>query len=265
MSKYSITPELVDGLVNSFKLKLKNQKSVVTVEDFQYGDTQAVVCVNNIRVGRIISYFSNMSLPDHVKLYFFPDYAFFDHCQMKSINQFLNYSSQLLKNTLITLNVLKSDDALPQKKLLDFRFDFAQDLSKHFYATFCSNETCFYENGQIIYQLVFENNQFKLVDYFKYSINNHTDNIFAMKPFTNLLSVLLRKEDDMYSISDDSLTTMIYQIEFSEDDTLPDITYFTDIVFYYTVMIETNMERPTFEDYVSNVAQYKKIIQMSNI
>lgn len=265
MGKYSITPEIIDGFINSFQATLKKEKSVVTIESLEYGDTQAVVCVDNIRVGKIISYFSNMTFPDSVKLYFFPDYAFFDYCKIKAVNQFLDYATQLLKSTLVTLDILKDSDVAPRKGLLDFRFDFNQDLSKHFYATFCSKETCFYETGYLTYKLLYEGEQFKFVENFKYSINNHTDNIFAMKPFTNLLSVLLRKDDDIYTLCDDSLTQMIYQLKFNEDEKLPDITHFADIVFYYTVMIETNMERPSFDVYLANLADYKNIIQMSTI
>jgi hypothetical protein len=259
-----ITQETIDTFSKAFKKRLINEDSLVTITYLQHGDTQAIVNVDNIRVGRIITFFANMTFADDMYLYFFPDYSFFDYCKMDSITQFLDYSSQLLKNTLVTLNVLKDTDKTPQKGLLDFRFDL-QHEDKQFYGTLCSETICFNETGNLIYRMIKEGDEFKIVDDFKYSIHNHTLNIFDMKRFSNLLSVIIIKDDECYCIRDNSTTTIIYSIEFSADESLPDIKQFADIVFYYSIMLETEMERPLFEDYLSNLYEYKKIVEMSVI
>lgn len=259
-----ITQETIDTFSKAFKNRLINEDAVVTVHSIQNGDTRAIVNVDNVRVGMIISYFYNIKFADDMYLYFFPDYSFFDYCKMDSITQFLNYSSQLLKNTLVTLNVLKESDKTPHKGLLDFRFDL-QHEDKQFYGTLCSETICFNETGNLVYRMIREGDEFKVVDDFKYSIHNNTLNLFDMKRFSNLLSVLFIKDDDCYCIRDNSMTTIIHSIEFSEHDQLPDIKHFSDIVFYYSVMIEIGMECPLFEDYLSNLSQYKKIVEMSVI
>lgn len=259
-----ITQETIDTFSTAFKKRLINEDALVTITYLQHGDTQAIVNVDNVRVGRIITFFANMTFADDMYLYFFPDYTFFDYCKMDSITQFLDYSSHLLKNTLVTLNVLKESDKTPQKGLLDFRFDL-QHEDKQFYGTLCSETICFNESGNLIYRLIKEGDEFKIIDDFKYSIHNNTVNIFDIKRFSNLLSVIIIKENDVYCIRDNSSTTIIHSIEFCEQDSLPNIKHFADIVFYYSVMIETNMECPPFEDYLSNLAEYKKIVDMSVI
>lgn len=259
-----ITQETIDTFSNAFKKRLMNDHAVVTVNSLQHGDTQGIVNVDNVRVGKIITFFANRPFPEDMYLYFFPYYSFFDYCKMDSITQFLDYSSQLLKNTLVTLNVLKDSDKTPQKGLLDFRFDL-QHEDKQFYGTLCSETICFYETGNLIYRMIKEGDEFKIVDDFKYSIHNHTLNIFDMKRFSNLLSVIIIKEDDIYCIRDNSTTNIIYSLEFTETEPLPNIKHFADIVFYYSVMLETNMECPLFEDYLSNLSEYKKIVEMTVI
>lgn len=259
-----ITPETIELFKVAFRKRLIKEDSVVEIIDLNYGDTQAVVTVDNFRVGKVISYFANMSFPDNMYLYFFPDYSFFHFCKMESVKQFLDYSSKVLKNTLVTLNVLKESDTAPEKVLLDYRFDL-QPEDKDFYGILCSETICFYERGNIVYKMINDDSEIKIVDDFKYSIHNHTMNIMNMKKFSNLLSVLLIKEDDGYCLRDDSTTRMIYSIEFFEDDPLPDIQHFADIVFYYTVMMDSNMECPFFDDYLNNLEQYKKLVEMTVI
>lgn len=259
-----IKPETIEIFKVAFKKRLINQDAVVDVTNLEHGDTQAVITVDNFRVGKIISYFSNISLPDNSYLYFFPDYSFFDFCKMESVNQFLDYSSQVLKNTLITLGVLKQHNEAPEKVLLDYRFDL-QPEDKDFYGTLCSETICFYERGNIVYQMINDDGEIKIIDDFKYSIHNHTMNIMDMKKFSNLLSIILVKEDDSYCLCDDSTSTTIYSIEFCETDSLPDITYFADILFYYAVMMDIDMECPFFEDYLNNLEEYKKLIEMTAI
>jgi len=264
LTRKIITQESIDIFAQALKKRLINEDADVTINALQHGDTQAIVNIDNIRVGRIISYFSNITFEDGMFLYFFPDYSFFDYCKMDSLTQFLNYSSQLLKNTLVTLKVLKESDKTPQKGLLDFRFDLQQN-DKQFFGTLCSETICFNESGYLIYRLIKTGDEFKVVDDFKYSIHNNTLNLFDMKRFSNLLSVVIIKNDDAYCIRDNSTTDVIYRLEFSEVDALPDIKHFADIVFYYAVMMETNMECPLFEDYLNNLDEYKKIVEMSII
>lgn len=259
-----ITPETIELFKAAFKKRLLNEEAIVDIIELKYADTQAVVTVDNFRVGKVISYFANMSFPDDMYLYFFPDYSFFHFCKMESVNQFLDYSSKVLKNTLVTLNVLKESDKTPEKVLLDYRFDL-QPEDKHFYGTLCSETICFYECGNIVYKMINDDSEIKIVDDFKYSIHNHTMNIMDMKRFSNLLSVVLIKEDEGYRISDNSMTTMIHSIEFCETDPLPDIKHFADIVFYYSVMMDSNMECPLFENYLNNLDEYKKLVEMTVI
>lgn len=259
-----IKQEIIDIFVPAFRKRLINQDAAVTVTGFQHGDTQAIVNIDNVRVGKIITYFQNITFADGMYLYFFPDYSFFDYCNMDSLAQFLNHSSQLLKNTLVTLNVLKETDKTPQKGLLDFRFDL-QDNGKQFYGTLCSETICFNESGRLVYRLIQDDDEFKIIDDFKYSIHNNTLDFFDIKRFSNLLSVIIIKEDDAYCIRDNSTTTIIYSLEFSENEPLPNIKNFADIVFYYAVMLETNMECPLFDDYLNNIDEYKKIVEMSVI
>ena len=68
----------------------------------------------------------------------------------------------------------------------------------------------------------------------------------------------------MYIISDDAYTS-IYSLEFSDTADLPDIQYFADIIFYYAAMIKNGMDCPHFEEYLSNLNDYKKIVEMSVI
>lgn len=259
-----ITAETIDIFSKAFKKRLINADTVVTVHSLQHGDTQGIVSVDNVRVGRIITFFANMTFAEDMYLYFFPDYSFFDYCKMDSLTQFLDYSSQLLKNTLVTLNILKETDKTPQKGLLDFRFDL-QHEDKQFYGTLCSETICFNETGNLIYRMIKDGEDFKVVDDFKYSIHNNTLNFFDMKRFSNLLSVIIIKEDDMYCIRDNSTTTVIHSIEFCESAPTPYIKNFADIVFYYSVMMEIGMECPLFEDYLNNLDEYKKIVEMSAI
>jgi hypothetical protein len=259
-----ITPEIIKLFNVAFKKKLINKDAVVDIIDLDYGDTQAVVVVDNIRVGKVISYFANMAFPDNNYLYFFPDYSFFDFCKMEGVTQFLDYSSQVLKNTLVTLSVLKENDNAPKKVLLDYRFDL-QPEDKEFYGSLCSENICFYERGNIVYQMINDDGEIKIIDDFKYSIHNHTMNLFDLKKFSNLLSIMLVKEDDNYCICDDSTFTRIYSLVFAETESLPDIQYFADILFYYAVMMDSNMECPFFEDYLNNLEQYKKLVEMTVI
>lgn len=261
--KQLITPELINVFIASFRKKIVNEDANVTVADLELGGTRASVKVDNIRVGKIISYFSNIDFSQETYLYFFPDYSYFEYCKMDSVQQFLDYSSQFLTNTLVTLKVIDEKTEVPMKKILDYRFDL-QFEERSFIGHFCSYETSFNESGRIIYRLVKENDYFKMVDDFKYSINNNTIDIFDIKKYSNLFSILLVKDDDMYRLSDDACTS-IYSFEFSESESLPDIQYFADIIFYYAVMIETGMDCPPFEEYLSNLNDYKKIVEMSII
>lgn len=260
----TIIQETIDTFTIAFKKRLLNENAMVTVQSLQHGDTQGILSIDNVRVGRLISYFSDRLLPDGTYLYFFPDYSFFDYCKMDSLTQFLEYSSQLLKNTLVTLNVLKETDKTPQKGLLDFRFDLRHE-DKQFYGTLCSETICFNETGNLVYRMIEDGDDFKIIDDFKYSIHNNTLNFFDIKRFNNLLSVLIIKEDDMYCICDNSSQTVIHSIEFTSNDLFPNIKHFADIVFYYSVMREISMELPSFEDYINNLDEYKKIVEMSII
>lgn len=259
-----ITFEIIELFKVAFKKRLIDEEGVVDIINLEYGDTQAVVTVDNFRVGKVISYFENISFPDNNYLYFFPDYSFFDFCKMESVTQFLDYSSKVLKNTLVTLKVLKESDNAPKKLLLDYRFDL-QPEDKEFYGTLCFETISFYERGNIVYQMINDDSEVKIIDDFKYSIHNHTMNLFDMKKFSNLLSIMLVKEDDNYCICDDSTFTTIYSLVFGETEQLPDIQYFADILFYYAVMMDSNMECPFFEDYLNNLEQYKKLIEMTVI
>jgi hypothetical protein len=260
MANTKITPEIIEDFKKYFHLKIKDKKTNIDVIDLKLGDTQAVVTIDNVRVGKLYAYFSDREMPQDTIMYFFPDYSFFDHCHMNAIHQFMKYSEELLKNTLVTLNVDNKDSSLVIKKVLDYRFDLQKEEDP-FYVNFCSKDCTFFESGNLVYRFVKHDDEFKLIDDFQYCINNNMQSMLDVNRYTSLLSVILVKEDNMYAIKDNSYIN-IYSIEFDENDPLPDITHFADLVFYYAIMNEFKIECPVFEDFFAKIEDYKKIVEM---
>jgi len=115
---------------NSISRHINIKNFDVVFEIIPFDMTRAMVYIRDLenntmnRVGQIISYFSNCSLPDDVVFYFYPDYVFFEYYS-GDIKAILDISTSFHEAFVHYFEKSHSTSITKRMQLKDFEFNIA--------------------------------------------------------------------------------------------------------------------------------------------
>lgn len=276
-----------ESFVTALKNRLNNESLNITVDLINFEDTRANVLIDDTIVGMIVSYYENIEMPEDIILYFIPNLSFFNFIQRNEIEHFINLSNQFMRAYVETINLdypnpeqrsghkNLGDFHFPKNEIIDKTFDdFDIDLSssktRYFSGHFMDKPISFIENSRFIFNLIKEEDSFKLIDDFKMSIKNRGQSMFAiigvsqasLHQNNRMFSVSLEKRDNLYKINHD-YHQPLHNISFKSTENIPDMAAFVSIICYYSIMKTINIEIPSFEDFLGNKSKYQKLIEMT--
>lgn len=288
--------EYMEAFLIALKKRLNNESLSVLVELIKFEDTQANVLIDNTVVGMLSTYYQDieqmklkeiMETPNNVLLYFIPNLSFFSFLNSDDRGHFIKLSNDFMRAYVNTIqldvptseqlfrNKACGDYHFPKNEIVDksidsFDIEISSSKTRFFYGSFMNRPISFIENSRLIFNLVKEQNSFKLIDDFKMSIKNREEPVFVVlgvdyasfHKSNSMFCVSLEKRDDVYKINHDYYKP-IHNISFNEKENIPDMKAFVSIVCYYSFMKSKNMETPSFEHFLTNATEYKKLIEMT--
>lgn len=255
----------IDVFIEAMNNKLKNKKNRVSVNFIKFEDTRAEVFINDIFMGKIVSYYEDIKIPDDILLYFHPEFAFFRYIDMAEIDFFIKHSNELLN---CYHQEAQSLSPFKVKNIFDYNWDHSRQLKQLFSGHFNLKSKKYFECSRITFSLIKVGDNVKLVDDFRMFVGDPASplpssvpqHLTPIKPY----SISFSKFDNLYSFKHADKDP-VYVVDFENHADVPNLSTFVTIVKNYSCMRQHHIELPAFEDFLNNLDDYKKIIQMSII
>lgn len=216
-----------------------------------------------VRLGKLISYFSNCALPEDTYFYFFPDATYFSYCKMDSINLMLKMSTDLLQKFVHASKLQPLEKSINDILVKDFSYDLSLSHKIIVADYFDIKNVAFVNSTQLVFRFTNEGKSGQLKDDFKFMIQNNDFKLqFFRADIFDKLNFVLSKNGDIYELSNPTELSLYHKKFTTYDEFTVALQDIFDTVYYGVIFDVYNLDKPTLDDFKANRKKYLKILEM---